>query len=50
MRTLTATVQADNDRMVRLIRRLFPRARFTVDTGVYTVRGPIEPAPEPVAC
>jgi GNAT superfamily N-acetyltransferase len=48
--TLTATVQADNDRMVGLIRRLFPRASFAVDNGVYTVRGPIEPAPELVPC
>src|SRR3954449_105613 len=32
VRTLTATVQADNERMVWLIRRLLPRARFSVDT------------------
>src|SRR3954447_12793658 len=50
VRTLTATVQADNDRMVRLIRRLLPRARFSIDTGIYPVRGPIEPAPELVPC
>jgi len=50
VRTLTATVQADNDRMVHLIRRLFPRATFAVDNGVYTVRGPIEPVPALVAC
>jgi GNAT superfamily N-acetyltransferase len=48
--TLTATVQADNDRMVHLIRRLFPRASFAVDDGIYTVRGPIEPAPLLAAC
>jgi GNAT superfamily N-acetyltransferase len=48
--TLTATVQADNDRMVHLIRRLFPRASFAVDDGVYSVRAPIEPAPDLVAC
>jgi GNAT superfamily N-acetyltransferase len=41
VRTLTATVQADNDRMVWLIRRLVPRASLAVDDGVYTVRGPI---------
>src|SRR3954452_12172467 len=41
VRTLTATVQADNDRMVRLIRRLFPGARFAIDNGVYTVRGTV---------
>jgi len=50
VRSLTATVQADNDRMVHLIRRLFPRASFAVDNGVYTVRGPIEPVPALVAC
>ena len=50
IRALTATVQADNDRMVALIRRLLPRATLTVDAGVYTVRGPIEPAPELVPC
>jgi GNAT superfamily N-acetyltransferase len=50
VRELTATVQADNDRMVRLIRRLLPRARFTVDAGVYDVHAPIEPAPELVPC
>jgi GNAT superfamily N-acetyltransferase len=50
VRELTATVQADNDRMVWLIRRLLPRARFTVDAGVYTVHAPIEPAPELVPC
>jgi GNAT superfamily N-acetyltransferase len=50
VQALTATVQADNDRMVWLIRRLLPRATFTVDDGVYTIRGPIEPAPELLAC
>jgi GNAT superfamily N-acetyltransferase len=50
VRTMAATVQQDNDRMVGLIRRLFPRASFAVDNGVYTVRGPIEPAPELVPC
>src|SRR3954451_4826178 len=50
VRALTRTVQADNDRMVHLIRRPFPRASFAVDNGVYTVRGPIEPAPALVAC
>src|SRR4051794_13632866 len=46
--TLPAPVQADTGRMVWLIRRLLPRARFSVDAGVYTVRGPIEPVAEPV--
>ena len=45
VRVLTATVQADNDRMVGLIRRLLPGATFTPDSGVYSVRGPLEPAP-----
>jgi GNAT superfamily N-acetyltransferase len=45
VRTLTATVQADNDRMVRLIRRLFPGASFTIDNGVYTVRGSVGGTP-----
>jgi GNAT superfamily N-acetyltransferase len=43
--TLTATVQADNDRMLGLIRRLFPDARFVIDNGVYTVRGTVGGAP-----
>jgi GNAT superfamily N-acetyltransferase len=50
LRTLTATVQADNDRMVRLIRRLLPGARFTVDNGVYDIRGPVQPATVPAPC
>ena len=41
VRTLTATVQADNDRMVWLIRRLIPNAGFSIDNGVYTVRGSV---------
>ena len=47
VRVLTATVQADNDRMVGLIRRLLPGAVFTADAGVYTVRGPVQPAAVP---
>jgi GNAT superfamily N-acetyltransferase len=50
VRVLTATVQADNDRMVWLIRRLLPGARFTVDNGVYDIRGPVEPAAVPAPC
>jgi GNAT superfamily N-acetyltransferase len=34
---LTAMVQADNDRMLWLIRRLWPGARLTPDSGVYEV-------------
>jgi GNAT superfamily N-acetyltransferase len=52
---LTATVQLDNDRMVRLIRRLLPGSRLVRDSGVYLVESPLRaPAtlpgrPEPVA-
>ncbi|MGY1602182.1 N-acetyltransferase family protein [Geodermatophilus sp. SYSU D00815] len=46
VRELTATVQADNDRMLRLIRRLLPGAALDEDDGVYTVRSRIDsPAP-----
>jgi GNAT superfamily N-acetyltransferase len=43
--TLTATVQADNDRMVWLIRRLLPGSAFAVDSGVYTVTSPLTRTP-----
>ena len=43
VRELTATVQADNERMVWLIRRLLPDATFRVDAGIYTVHSPIGP-------
>src|SRR5215210_3006849 len=43
--TLTATVQADNDRMVWLLRRLLPSAVLTADdVGTFAVRSPIGPA------
>ena len=35
--TLTATVQPDNDRIQRLIRRLLPESTFTPDDDVYAV-------------
>jgi GNAT superfamily N-acetyltransferase len=41
VRTLTATVQADNDRMLALIRRLLPGSTFTPDDGVYAVTSPL---------
>jgi GNAT superfamily N-acetyltransferase len=41
VRTVTATVQADNDRMVSLIRRLFPGSTMTVDSAVYEIRSPL---------
>ena len=43
--TLTATVQPDNDRIQRLIRRLLPESTFTPDDDVYTVVSPLAPAP-----
>jgi GNAT superfamily N-acetyltransferase len=41
VRTVTATVQADNDRMVWLIRRLFPGSTMTVESAVYEIRSPL---------
>jgi GNAT superfamily N-acetyltransferase len=41
VRRLTATVQMDNDRMVRLIRRLLPGSRLVRDSGVYSVESPL---------
>lgn len=50
VRTMAATVQEDNDRMVGLIRRLLPESRFTADDGVYDVTAQLTaPAPRPVA-
>jgi GNAT superfamily N-acetyltransferase len=45
VRTLTATVQADNDRMLWLIRRQLPGSRLTPEFGVYTVESPLPAAP-----
>ena len=39
--TLTATVQPDNDRIQRLIRRLLPESTFTPDDDVYAVVSPL---------
>lgn len=48
VRTVTATVQADNDRMVWLIRRLLPGSRLTRDSGTYQVESPLtSPASTP---
>jgi GNAT superfamily N-acetyltransferase len=44
VRTATASVQADNERTLALLRRLLPGSRFVVDSAVYAVTGPI-PAP-----
>jgi GNAT superfamily N-acetyltransferase len=47
VRTLTATVQRDNDRVVGLIGRLLPGSTFTPDADVYDVASPLRPAPVP---
>ena len=39
--TLVATVQPDNDRIQRLIRRLLPESTFTPDDDVYAVVSPL---------
>ncbi|MFW3172199.1 N-acetyltransferase family protein [Geodermatophilus sp. CPCC 206100] len=47
--TVTASVQADNDRVVGLVRRLLPGATLTAEEGTYAVAGPLRrrPAPAP---
>jgi GNAT superfamily N-acetyltransferase len=47
VRRLTAIVQADNDRMVWLIRRLLPGSRLTLDAGVYEVDSPLNAPARP---
>ncbi len=49
VRTVTADVQADNDRMVGLLRRLLPGARLTPEHGVYAVHSPPPSATVPAA-
>jgi GNAT superfamily N-acetyltransferase len=49
VRSLTADVQADNDRMVGLVRRLLPDAVLTPAHGVYAVQSPVSRAATPVA-
>jgi len=44
VRTLTATVQRDNDRVIGLIRRLLPGSAFTPDDDVFTVVSPLRRA------
>jgi L-amino acid N-acyltransferase YncA len=44
VRTLTATVQRDNDRVIGLIRRLLPDSTFTPDDDVFTVVSPLRRA------
>jgi GNAT superfamily N-acetyltransferase len=48
IRTLTATVQKDNDRVVRLIHRLLPGSTFTPDSDTYDVESPLTPASGPL--
>lgn len=49
VRTLTATVQADNDRVVGLIERLLPGSTFTPDDDGFSVESPLPPVPRPHA-
>ena len=49
VRTLHADVQADNDRVVALVRRLLPGAVLTPAHGVYAVQSPLTSAPVPAA-
>lgn len=47
IRTSTATVQADNDSVLALVRRLAPRSRLTVEDDVVVVETPL-PSTAPV--
>ena len=49
VRPLSADVQADNDRVVGLVRRLLPGAVLTPAHGVYAVRSPLTSASAPAA-
>lgn len=49
VRTLTADVQTDNDRVVGLVRRLLPDAVLTPAHGVYAVQSPVTGASAPAA-
>jgi GNAT superfamily N-acetyltransferase len=49
VRNLTADVQADNDRLIGLVRRLLPGAVLTPEQGVYAVQSPVPSAAAPVA-
>jgi len=44
VRTAAATVQADNDRMLHLIRRLLPAPRLRVDASTYEITSPLAAA------
>jgi GNAT superfamily N-acetyltransferase len=45
VRTMTADVQADNDRVLALVRRLLPGASLKPESGVYAVLIPLPSAP-----
>ena len=47
VRTLTATVQRDNDRVIGLIRRLLPGSTFTPDLDVFSVASPVSRTASP---
>jgi GNAT superfamily N-acetyltransferase len=47
VRTLTATVQRDNDRVIGLIRKLLPGSTFVPDLDVFVVVSPLTGAPVP---
>jgi GNAT superfamily N-acetyltransferase len=47
VRTLTATVQRDNERVIGLIRRLLPGSTFVPDFDVFVVVSPLTGAPVP---
>jgi GNAT superfamily N-acetyltransferase len=50
VRTVTATVQRDNDRVIGLIRRLVPASTFTPDDSVFEVESPLPTAsPSPTS-
>ncbi len=49
VRTVTADVQADNDRVLALVRRLLPSASLRPESGVYAVRAPLSDAPASAA-
>lgn len=41
VRTAAATVQADNDRMLHLVRRLLPAPRLRVEASTYEITSPL---------
>jgi GNAT superfamily N-acetyltransferase len=45
VRTLTATVQRDNERVIGLIRRLLPGSTFSPDMDVFDVESPLPRVP-----